>query len=51
MGIFSVHRETLDQVDRLSQEEANLKRDYMELERNIALIRHDLKEVTPTFMI
>lgn len=31
-------------LDRLSQEEATLKRDLCEMERNMALIKHELKE-------
>ncbi|XP_012943125.1 rho-associated protein kinase 2 [Aplysia californica] len=38
------YKSTLEEIDRLTQEESTLKRDYMELERSIALIKHDLKE-------
>ncbi|RUS78321.1 hypothetical protein EGW08_013925, partial [Elysia chlorotica] len=38
------YRQTLDEVDRLSQEEAILKSESREMERSIALIKHDLKE-------
>ena len=31
--------------ERVSSEEGNLRRERMEYERNMALIKHDLKEV------
>ncbi|GFR98507.1 rho-associated protein kinase [Elysia marginata] len=38
------YRQTLGEIDRLSQEEAILKSESREMERSIALIKHDLKE-------
>ncbi|KAH9491701.1 Rho-associated protein kinase 2 [Bulinus truncatus] len=38
------YKQSLEEINHLSQEEANIKREFMELERNIALSRHELKE-------
>ncbi|GFN77047.1 rho-associated protein kinase [Plakobranchus ocellatus] len=38
------YRQTLDEMERLSHEEAILKSESREMERSIALIKHDLKE-------
>nr|KAI8754220.1 rho-associated protein kinase 2-like [Biomphalaria glabrata] len=38
------YKQAMEDINHLSQEEANIKREYMELERNIALIKHELKE-------
>ena len=36
-------------MERMTLEEDNLRRDRMEFERNTALAKHDQKEVIPTF--
>ncbi|XP_059146890.1 rho-associated protein kinase 1-like isoform X3 [Physella acuta] len=39
------YKQTLEEIDHLSNEEANMKREYRELERNLALVKHEMKEV------
>ncbi|CAL1536686.1 unnamed protein product [Lymnaea stagnalis] len=37
-------RQTLEEIENLTQEESSIKREFREMEKEIALIKHDLKE-------
>ena len=47
---LSFYRQTVQDLERLNSEEGKIRRERSELERNVALIQHDLKEVTSLYI-
>ena len=47
---LSFYRQTVQDLERLNSEEGKIRRERSELERNVALIQHDLKDVTIVYM-
>jgi hypothetical protein len=45
METFVLYRQAKTDLDRLMFEEASLKNDMREMERNMALLKHEVKEV------